>query len=241
MVNKYIVSVNNDIDSKFADYVRTSNNLGNYEAVLKAIIQYYNSDDELYRTYKTIYKFCKEIGCENISIVLILMLCDCVLYDKAITEQLKNMYTFFNQIPYSYRKEIIEKILSKYNMVSINSNYVDIGKMMPDKDYVSNSFMTRFELDYKGHNELILKDDMLKFKKLSIDSDKLVMYGDETLGYTDVIMLYNRKLTYLFINKKNVEFRQINFDKNTGYNYCTIEKEKVDKIDNRVFGKVLFT
>ena len=67
------------------------------------------------------------------------------------------------------------------------------------------------------------------------------MYGDNLLGYTDVIMLYNRKLTYLFINKKDVEFRQIRFNKDIGYTHSTIDKDKIDKIDTRVFGKVMFT
>ena len=241
MVNKYIVNVNNDIDSKFADYIRTSNNLGDYGKVLKAIVPYYKSDSELYAVYKTVYRFCRELGYENINVILLIMLCDCVLYDKAITEQLNNMYTFFNQIPYSYKIEIIQKLLSRYNMISVKDTYIDIGKMLPDKDYISSSFMTRFELDCDKHNELILKDDMLRFKKLRDDSDKVVMYGDDLLGYTDVIMLYNRKLTYLFINKKDVEFRQIRFNKDIGYTHSTIDKDKIDKIDTRVFGKVMFT
>ena len=85
MVNKYIVNVNNDIDSKFADYIRTSNNLGDYGKVLKAIVPYYKSDNELYAVYKTVYRFCRELGYENINVILLIMLCDCVLYDKAIT------------------------------------------------------------------------------------------------------------------------------------------------------------
>lgn len=239
-MNKYIINVDKNIDSKFGEYVRTSNSLGEYETVLKAVIANYDSEDNLYKNYKLFYKFAKESNWDNIYIVLLLMLCDCVLYDKAIAEQLKNIYTFFHQVPYAYAVQVYAKILSRYNLISIHRDYIDIGKMLPDKDYLSNSFMTRFPLNYSVEPDLIVKDEVLKFRKVKSTSDKLVMYENDILGYTDVVILANRKLSYLFINKKNVEFRQISYDKQKGYSYETLSKDKIDNIERKIFGKVLF-
>lgn len=238
-MNKYIININDKVNSKFGDYIRTSNELGNYNTVLKAVIDSYNSEDELYKNYKLFCRFTKESKCENIDIVLFLLLCDCILYNKAIAEQLRNMYTFFHQIPYAYTSKLYQKLIAKHDMVVIHDNYIDIGKMLPDKDYLSDSFMSRFELSCMVEPELKTKDGMISFKKVKGISDKLVMYGKDVLGYTDVITLDNRKLTYLFINKKDVEFRQISYD--NGYMYHTLGKENMDRVESKIFGKVIFT
>lgn len=233
-LSRYIINIQNKTESRFADYVRTISELGKYEYMLRAIVNVYHSEVDLNKAYKIFFKFLSECDIYNIELTLYIMLCDGVMYNKAICEQLINMYTFLFNIPNAFKSSIKEKILDMRGMCTIGENYIDIGKMLPDKNYLSDSFNTEFNIE----NEVLkIKDKRLKFIKESNGSDKKVIYDNKCIGYTDVISIYDKTLTYLLINKKNVDFRQVTYSKEHGYTYSVLEKSD---IQNYNFGKVLF-